>query len=424
MRHLFSSPNRTGPHFRATIFDRWILNQLGERILPAHAAVRLADGTRAGFTGDSPIATVTIHDASTLRKLALNPAIEFGEAYMDGRIEVDGDLVGLLEAVFRLNRREWLPAKLASSWLTFLQNNSLRGSREHIHRHYDLGNEFYKLWLDSRLVYTCAYFPQPSAGLEAAQLAKMDHVCRKLQLRPGERVVEAGCGWGSLAVHMAREYGAHVRAFNISKEQIAYAREQSRAAGVQNQVEFVQDDYRNISGQYDAFVSIGMLEHVGKNHHAEFSKVIGRSIGKSGRGLLHYIGRNHPQLLNPWIRKRIFPGGYPPTICESIGLLEPFDMAVCDVENLRQHYAWTLEHWLARFEKSSARVAEMFDKSFVRMWRLYLAGSIAGFRSGSMQLFQVLFAGSDCRAIPVTRDHLYAKKASANQERKWMHASA
>lgn len=420
----FLGPNRTGPRFRATSFDRWILKQVGERVRPAHAAVRLADGTTAGFTGDSRIATVTIHDAGTLRRLALNPAIEFGDAYTDGRIEVDGNLADLLDAVFRLERRESLPAKVASSWLSLLQNNSLRGSRHHIHRHYDLGNDFYKLWLDSRLVYTCAYFPQPTATLEDAQLAKMDHVCRKLQLRPGERVVEAGCGWGSLALHMAREYGARVRAFNISKEQIAYAREQARAAGLQSLVEFVEDDYRNISGQYDAFVSVGMLEHVGKNHYDDFAGVIHRSMAKSGRGLLHFIGRNQPQPLNAWIRKRIFPGGYPPTIRESMELLEPLDMAVCDIENLRHHYAWTLEHWLARFEKSSARVAEMFGAPFVRMWRLYLAGSIAGFRSGSMQLFQVLFAGAECTAIPVTRDHLYAKKASANQERKWMHASA
>ncbi len=367
---------------------------------------------------------ITIRDGSTLRRLALNPALEFGECYTDGLIEIDGDLPSLLEAVFRLEKSDWLPAKLASRWLDLIQNNSLRGSREHIHHHYDLGNDFYKLWLDARLVYTCAYFPQRNASLEEAQLAKMNHVCRKLQLRPGERVVEAGCGWGSLALHMARDYGVHVRAFNISKEQISYAREQARAAGLQNQVEFVEDDYRNISGRYDAFVSVGMLEHVGKNHYSDFAEVIRRSITKSGRGLLHFIGRNQPKPLNAWIRKRIFPGGYPPTIRESMDILEPLDLAVCDIENLRQHYAWTLEHWLARFEKASSRVAEMFDESFVRMWRLYLAGSIAAFRASLMQLFQIVFAGAECTSIPVTRDHLYVKKASATQERTWMHASA
>lgn len=409
---------------RARLFDRWILNKVGERVAPARARVRLSDGSSAGFSGDSPLATITILDRRTLIGLALNPDIEFGEAYTDGRMRIDGDLPGFLDALFRSGERQTLSSGLISRWLQVLQNNSQHGSREHIHHHYDLSNDFYKLWLDSRMVYTCAYFAQPSMSLEDAQIAKMDHVCRKLNLQRNDSVVEAGCGWGSLALHMARHYGVRVRAFNISKEQIAYAREQACAQGLQNQVEFVEDDYRNISGSYDVFVSVGMLEHVGKNHYAEFARVIRRSIGKSGRGLLHFIGRNQPKPLNAWIRKRIFPGGYTPSIRESMEMLEPLDVAVCDVENLRQHYAWTLEHWLARFEQSSRRVAEMFDESFVRMWRLYLAGSIAGFRSGSMQLFQVLFAGAECSAIPSTRDHLYGKKSAAGQERKWMHASA
>lgn len=424
MRQLSNSSRSDNRSLQASPFDRWLLNRIGERVAPARAVLRMPDGSTAGYSGDSPTALVTIRDRRTLRKLALHHSIEFGDAYTDGRIEIDGDLPSTIEAVFRAEQKEWLPTKLAGRWLSFAQNNSLRGSRDHIHHHYDLSNDFYKLWLDSRMVYTCAYFPQPSGSLEEAQLAKMDHVCRKLQLQPGESVVEAGCGWGSLALHMARHYGVRVRAFNISKEQIAYAREQARAAGLQNQVEFVEDDYRNISGNYDAFVSIGMLEHVGKNHYADLSAVIGRAIGKSGRGLLHFIGRNQPKPLNAWIRKRIFPGGYPPSIRESITILEPLDLSVLDIENLRAHYAWTLEHWLARFEKASQRVAEMFDESFVRMWRLYLAGSLAGFRAGTMQLFQVLFAGAACTAIPATRDHLYAKKVSADQERKWMHANA
>jgi len=423
MRQI-SGSSRPGAHSQNNSFDRWILNQIGERVAPARVAVRIQGGPAAGFTGDSPIGVVTFRDRATLLKLAINTSLNFGEAYTNGRIDIAGDLPELLEAVFRLERTESLASKLSSGWLSLVQNNSLRGSRAHIHHHYDLNNDFYRLWLDSRMVYTCAYFPEPSATLEEAQLAKMDHVCRKLQLQPGESVAEAGCGWGSLALHMARHYGARVRAFNISKEQIAYAREQARAAGLQGQIEFVEDDYRNISGRYDAFVSVGMLEHVGKNHYRDIAAVIGRSIGKSGRGLLHFIGRNQPTPLNAWIRKRIFPGGYPPSIRESLEIIEPLDMAVIDIENLRQHYAWTLEHWLARFENASNRVEEMFGEAFVRLWRLYLAGSLAGFRAGTMQLFQVLFAGAQCTAIPVTRDHLYARKSSAGQERKWMHASA
>lgn len=420
----FLGSGRSREHQRLGPVENWLLKQIGERVAPARASVSLRGGSPDGFTGASPTASLTIRDRRTLLGLVLNPEISFGDAYTDGRVEVQGDLAAFLEELFRAGNRGTLGSTLASRWLTLLQNNTLRGSRAHIHHHYDLNNDFYKLWLDSRMLYTCAYFARPSMTLEEAQVAKMDHVCRKLQLRPGESVVEAGCGWGSLALHMAREYGVRVRAYNVSKEQIAFAREQAHKSGLAGEVEFVEDDYRNISGRYDAFVSVGMLEHVGKNHYDEFARVIGRSVDKSGRGLLHFIGRNYPQPLNAWIRKRIFPGGYPPALRESLELLEPLDMAVLDVENLREHYAWTLEHWLARFEKSSRHVAEMFGEPFVRLWRLYLAGSLAGFRAGSMQLYQVLFAGAECGAVPSTRDHLYGKNASAGQEPKWMHASA
>jgi cyclopropane-fatty-acyl-phospholipid synthase len=232
----------------------------------------------------------------------------------------------------------------------------------------------------------------------------MDRVCRKIALRPGERVLEAGCGWGGLALHMAREYGVTVRAMNVSAEQIAYARERARAAGLADRVEFVEDDYRNAGGRYDAFVSVGMLEHVGVADFPALGAVIDRSLTADGRGLLHFIGRNRPGELNPWIRKRIFPGAYPPTLSEVFDhVLAPRELSVTDVENLRLHYAATLEHWRGRFDAASAEVAEMFDETFVRAWRLYLAGSQAAFITGSMQLFQVVFARGSSNAIPWTR---------------------
>jgi len=405
----------------ANMFDRWLLNAIGSRFAPAGVRFRLQNSGEAGFTGDSPLATVTIPDHSTLIRLLLDPEIEFGEAYAAGRIDVAGDLPAFIEAIFRLAAPQNFVSALRSRWLDLMHKNTLRGSRANIHRHYDLGTDFYKLWLDSQLVYTCAYFSEPSMSLEAAQVAKMDHVCRKLQLRPGETVVEAGCGWGALALHMAREYGVRVKAFNISKEQIKYARQQAKIAGLEARVEFIDDDYRNISGQYDAFVSVGMLEHVGKNNYEEFGRVIQRSLPSAGRGLLHFIGRNRPQQLNAWIRKRIFSGGYTPSLRESLEFLEPLDVSVLDVENLRMHYAWTLDHWLNRFEQSSHHVAKMLGEEFVRVWRLYLAGSLAGFRAGTMQLFQIVFAGKDCKAIPWTRDHLYS---STDKELKWFHANA
>jgi len=222
--------------------------------------------------------------------------------------------------------------------------------------------------------------------------------------------VEAGCGWGALALHMARNYGVRVKAFNISREQIQYARERAAGENLQGVVEFIEDDYRNISGKFDVFVSVGMLEHVGVAHYGEFGDVIHRTLGDAGRGLLHFIGRSYQSHFSRWIRKRIFPGGYAPTLREAMGVFEPHSYSILDVENLRLHYAKTVEHWLARYERSSGQIAEMYDECFERAWRLYLAGSIAGFETNTLQLFQIVFAGAKCRPLAWTRSHLYTER--------------
>jgi cyclopropane-fatty-acyl-phospholipid synthase len=388
----------------------------------------LPSGSEISPHHTTPAGTLIIRDRQTLAKIILSPEIEFGDAYTEGRVEIDGDLVGVLAAVFRAlrgkNPGSWF-ARLRSKWLERTQANTLSGSREHIHRHYDLSTDFYKLWLDPEMVYTCAYFESPSVALEAAQLDKMDLVCRKLQLQPGERVVEAGCGWGAFALYMAEHYGVRVKAFNISQEQLAYARATAKRRDLSDRVEFIEDDYRNIRGRSDVFVSVGMLEHVGTENYEALGGVVHRTIGDSGRGLLHFIGMNRPRPLSAWIRKRIFPGANPPTLSQMMPpLLEPWNYSVLDIENLRLHYAQTLRHWRNRFERSTDRVAQMFGEEFVRLWRLYLAGSEAGFLAGSLQLFQVLFAGAECRQIPWTRAHLYEKLQDITKEEKWMHAAS
>jgi cyclopropane-fatty-acyl-phospholipid synthase len=398
--------------------DQWLLSRILDATGSAPVRLSLKGGPDVSPPDRQPIATVTIQDHSTLLEILRDPEIGFGEAYMDGRIDVEGDLVGFLEAIYRgrqNNGGEWY-SELASKWMDWSQNNSRRGSRSNIHRHYDLGNDFYKLWLDEQLLYTCAYFPTPSSSLEEAQIAKMDHVCRKLRLQPRETVVEAGCGWGALALHMAREYGVTVKAYNVSREQIDFARARARAEGMSDRVEYIEDDYRTISDKFDVFVSVGMLEHVGLDHYQELSDIIHRSIGDGGRGLLHFIGRNYPAIFSRWIRKHIFPGGYTPSLRQSLSVLEPKNYSVLDVENLRMHYARTLEHWLDRFEQSRQQVAAMYDSRFVRAWRLYLAGSIAAFRQGHLQLFQILFTGSQCEPLFWTRGPLYTEQTPVGQD--------
>ncbi len=393
--------------------DRRLLAQLHAHLGSPPLALALGNGARAGVPAESALASVTFANHATLLSVMANPAMRFGDAYSEGRISVEGDLVGLLESVYRAGRARESADSLLRRALGAMRRrphlNTLSGSRDNIHHHYDIGNDFYALWLGSTMAYTCAYYPTPSATLDEAQVAKMDHVCRKLRLQSGERVVEAGCGWGTLALHMARHYGVRVRAFNISHEQVMYARQQAARSGLAGQVEYIEDDYRNISGQYDAFVSVGMLEHVGVHNYPTLGAIAARSLGERGRGLIHSIGRNRPAPLHPWIEKRIFPGACPPSLRQMANIFEPWDLSVLDVENLRLHYALTLRHWLALFESASERVRAMFDEKFVRMWRLYLAGSVAGFTTGTLQLFQVVFAPAASNDIPWTRAHLYTR---------------
>jgi len=400
-----AEPARAGRSIEARLVER-LLSLLGNPPIE----FLLWTGERiCGSTGEK-LQQLHVKDRGTLFTLFKDSQLGFGDAYSDGRVTVDGDLVAFLETVYRSMPRGSAEQSLLRRFMSRRRGpraNTLEGSRQNIHRHYDIGNDFYSLWLGRTMSYTCGYYPTASANLDEAQMAKMHHVCRKLQLQPGQRVVEAGCGWGSLGLHMARHYGVKVRAFNISHEQILYARARAAAAGLAGEVEYVEDDYRNITGTYDAFVSVGMLEHVGVENYPELGRVANQCLPRHGRGLIHSIGRNRAEPLHAWIERRIFPGAYPPSLAEMMKIFEPWDLSVLDVENLRLHYAKTLRHWLARYEAASERVKNLFDEKFVRMWRLYLAGSVAGFTTGTLQLFQVVFAPRDNNDIPLTRAHLY-----------------
>jgi cyclopropane-fatty-acyl-phospholipid synthase len=388
--------------FAPGLVDEWCLSRLSRLLHGAPVRLELWNDECAA-PPVPPVATVVVKDRATLVRLLLRPALAFGEAYSAGRLVVKGDLVRLLEAVNRaLAGRPYeagarrVPATPASA-------------KDNVHVHYDLGNDFYRLWLDEAMVYTCAYFDRPTATLEEAQRAKLDYVCRKLRLAPGDQVIEAGCGWGALALHMARHYGVTVRAFNISEEQLRYARDRAAREGLSDRVTFVNGDYRTIDGRCDAFASIGMLEHVGPADYATLGGVIDRVLDpRRGRGLLHFVGRHAPMEFNRWIARHIFPGAYAPTLGEVLpGVLEPAHVSVLDVENLRPHYVLTLRHWLERFEQHVDPIRAMFDDAFVRTWRLYLACAQASFACGDLQLFQVTFGRVADAAQPWTRRTLY-----------------
>ncbi|HEY4972361.1 MAG TPA: cyclopropane-fatty-acyl-phospholipid synthase family protein, partial [Steroidobacteraceae bacterium] len=298
------APGRTHISFEGRLLRR-LLTDLGD----PPVEFQLWSGERIAPPGAAPAIKIRIVDRATVFRVLRDPQVQFPDAYSAGKLEVEGDLVELIALIYRGMARDEVKHSFGSrlaGWFRRQQRNTLAGSRRNIHHHYDIGNEFYSMWLGETMAYTCAYYPNAAATLEQAQLAKMDHVCRKLQLKPDDSVVEAGCGWGSLALHMAGRYGARVKAFNISREQVAYARERAREQQLEDRVEFIQDDYRNISGRYDAFASVGMLEHVGRENYAELGRVVRRSLNAAGRGLIHSIGRNCPGPLHPWITRRIF----------------------------------------------------------------------------------------------------------------------
>lgn len=392
----------------ASGLERWALGKTLTALGSPRIVLKLWDGTTLGVDPAEAIATIEIRSRPALRRLLWDGDIGFGDEYSAGQIEVHGNLADALVEIFSQD-----PG--ASAFVKRLyelvhrrnRNRTVQDSKENIHHHYDISNEFYRLWLDKEMQYTCAYFPEPEMSLESAQQAKLHHVCRKLQLKPGDEVVEAGCGWGSLARHMAKYYGANVKAYNISHEQVAFARARAKEEGYDDRVEYVEDDYRNIDGTFDAFVSVGMLEHVGRDNYPALGAVVNRCLREDGRALIHTIGRNRPRRMNAWIERRIFPGAYPPTLREMMDIVEPWNFSVLDVENLRLHYAETLQGWIDRFEQSESQVKEWFDDSFVRAWRLYLHGSKAAFLSGALQLFQVVFSRGRDNSIPWSREHVY-----------------
>ncbi len=390
--------------------SRSIMRRVLRTIGNPRIAIQLGDHLLTENDVTATPSRVILRDFRTLLKLARDPLFQFGEAYTNGTLEVDGDLSKVLALIYQAQMRGSGRGSIIERLIRYCQSfdrNTLVGSRNNIRHHYDLGNSFYRLWLDEQLVYTCAYFAGMTDTLERAQQAKMELICRKLRLQPGEVVVEAGCGWGALAIYMAMNYGVRVHAFNISREQIQFARQHVHDVGLEDRVLFAEGDWREINLSCDAFVSVGMLEHVGTVNYPQLGEVIRRCLKPNGRGLLHSIGQVHPIPLNPWIERRIFPGAYPPTLTQIVGLLESNDFTILDVENLRLHYAMTLKHWLSRFEAAAITVADQFDDSFVRMWRLYLVGSMTAFESGALQLFQVLFSQGSNNAIRWTRNGIY-----------------
>jgi len=367
------------------------------------------DGEAIAY-GNHPEMILRFRSKEGAKQLLCNGFLGFGEAYMAGDLEVEGDLQELLRLgiCLRYDRRNlsfWKKIRfLAHSLAT---RNTLGRVPQNIEYHYDLGDEFYQLFLDQTLTYSCGYFTSERDSLQQAQLNKYEHICRKLKLRPGEKLLDIGCGWGGMLIYAAQNYGANGLGITLSHNQYERANRKIEELGLHNSIKVALADYREIDGEFDKFVSIGMFEHVGKAFIPVFMKELSRLLIKGGIGLLHTIGKVTESPGDPWILRYIFPGGYIPNLTEIVREMGLAGFSLLDVENLRLHYAHTLDRWADNYEKNLERAKQMFDEPFVRMWRLFLNASSAGFKYGSSRLYQILFSNGLNNELPLTRKHLY-----------------
>jgi cyclopropane-fatty-acyl-phospholipid synthase len=379
-----------------------------------------ADGRATTFgkpaPGRDPV-RVRFTDAGTPWRILLNPSLGAGEAYMDGTLIMEqGDIFALLDLVtwngrYELSRNTELEARVRPpAWLgAWLRaRNHERASRRNVAHHYDLSAALYDLFLDRDRQYSCAYWIDDPATetLDQAQLDKKAHIAAKLDIQAGHRVLDIGCGWGGMALYIHAQTGAEVLGITLSEEQLKIARQRAEQAGVADKVRFELIDYRRVAGTFDRIVSVGMYEHVGPRHFTTYAAKCRALLAPDGVMLLHTIGRmGKRRVTDSWTTKYIFPGGYIPALSEISEAAERAHLITSDVEVLRLHYAYTLQHWLRRTQAHQAEIVAMYDERFYRMWEFYLAGSLTGFTNGEMVNFQVQYV-RDRRALPITRDYM------------------
>ena len=377
--------------------------------------VILPDGSKRHYKGRQPGPSATIHVRTdkALKALMLNSGLAFGEGWMDGDIvAVDctlEDVLGVLMLNIQDNHHLLNRIEEKARFVTrfFRQWNSQRRSRRNVAHHYDLNGALYDLFLDEDRQYSCAYFTSDDMSLEEAQRAKKHHIAAKLLLdRPGLEVLDIGCGWGGMALTLAKEYGAKVTGITLSQEQLQVARERARAAGLEGQVQFQLLDYRKLNRSFDRIVSVGMFEHVGIGQYDTFFRTVRRVLKPDGVALIHSIGRmDGPGSTNPWINKYIFPGGYSPALSEVIPSVERAGLWVADCEILRLHYAKTIKLWRERFAANREKIKALYDERFCRMFEFYLVGAELSFRLQGHMNFQLQLT-PDINAVPLTRDYL------------------
>jgi cyclopropane-fatty-acyl-phospholipid synthase len=397
-----------------------VISRFVDDILPVGSVTVLFPGGKRQTYGGGGGRHLTLrfHDKNVVREIWRNPRLRFAELYMDGRVTIeDGTIADLLQLI--IGARTWEEArprkglgKGKAVWLKrFFRRNDPGRSRKNVAHHYDIGNSLYELFLDEDWQYSCAYYTDPENRLEQAQRDKLAHIAAKLHLKPGQRVLDIGCGWGGMAIYLHQVADVDVLGVTLSEEQLTLARQRAKQAGVSDRVKFELMDYRQVEGPFDRIVSVGMFEHVGAAHYELFFRKCRDLLAEDGVMLLHTIGKlGGAGMPDPFIDKWIFPGYHVPALSQMCTATETVRLIVSDVETLRLHYAYTLREWLRRCYEHRAEIERRYDARFFRMWEFYLAGSAMMFETGAACNFQVQYVRNR-HALPLTRDYMAQAEA-------------
>lgn len=388
------------------IGDKMFYKTLFKNLFVDTFELKLWDGSSEIYGEGEPKFKIIFNEPIPKADIIKDPSIAFGEGYMTKKLDIEGSIQDVIESLYN-SKESFLGNEKYANLIKMVKNN-IKNSKKNIEFHYDVGNDFYKLWLDDTMTYSCGYFKSQNDSLTDAQKNKVDHILKKLNLKEGETLLDIGCGWGELIITAAKKYKVKAMGVTLSTQQFEKVKKRIEGEGLNELVEVELTDYREIKNRkFDRVVSVGMLEHVGKDNLSEYFSTVKELLNDKGVSLLHCITNTSDSGTNSWINKYIFPGGYVPSIQELVNYMSEKNFNVIDVENLRLHYGKTLECWASNFENAMPEIEKMKDETFIRMWRMYLNSCAASFNCGNINLHQFLFTKGVNNDLPWTREYMY-----------------